>query len=280
MSNLQRALYLSNRAQTKQLIPISEQLLQFERDWTSSTLREAVIGELPTDLDGLKQRLAALIKQDEEDEVESVNYVADTMSLDEFRILVQEFAPDGLTEAQVFYYLMPRLSLEAQMPMLRMMVDEFGSGNLQRSHTTLYIKLLKELGLPTDLAYYIDNVSPAAFDFVNMFFWLTVRADDPSYFAGVITYFESIIPSFFQCYTKACERLAVREHHYYSEHIHIDVFHAIEGHRLLRAMDQTGQLDCAKAWQGVCFGRDITNRAFESAVSKARQQISACSPAA
>ncbi|AWV01384.1 iron-containing redox enzyme family protein [Burkholderia sp. JP2-270] len=271
-------MYLSNRAQTKQLVPISEPLLQFERDWTSSIIREAVIGELPTDLDGLKQRLAALIKQDEEDEVESINYVADTMSLDEFRILVQEFAPDGLTEAQVFYYLIPRLSLEAQMPMLRMMVDEFGSGNLQRSHTTLYIKLLNELGLPTDLAYYIDNVSPAAFDFVNMFFWLTVRADDPSYFAGVITYFESIIPSFFQCYTKACERLAVREHHYYSEHIHIDVFHAIEGHRLLRAMDKTGQLDCAKAWQGVCFGREITNRAFESAVNKARQQV-ACSPA-
>ncbi|WP_257442905.1 iron-containing redox enzyme family protein [Burkholderia glumae] len=270
MSELQRALYIANRAQTKRLTPVEDRLLAFERDWTSSTISRVSPCDLPVDLDELKQRLAALIKQDEEDDAESVRYVAEQMSLEEFRILVQEFAADGLTEAQVFYYLMPRLSLEAQMPVLRMLVDEFGSGNLQRSHTALYIKLLEELGLPSDLNYYIDNVSPAAFAFVNMFYWLTVRADDPSYFAGVITYFESIIPSFFLCYTRACERLGVSAHHYYSEHVHIDVFHAIEGHRLLRAMDKAGQLDCAKAWQGVCFGREITTQAFEAAVSKAR----------
>lgn len=275
MSDLQRTLYIANRAQTKRLAPIDESLLHFERDWTLSTLRKVATSDLPANLDELKQRLSALIKQDEEDDAESVRYVANEISIDEFRILVQEFAADGLTEAQVFYYLMPRLSLEAQMPVLRMLVDEFGSGNLQRSHTSLYIQLLDELGLPKELSYYIDNVSPAAFAFVNMFYWLTVRADDPSYFAGVITYFESIIPSFFLCYTKACDRLGIRAHHYYSEHVHIDVFHAIEGHRLLRAMDKTGELDCAKAWQGVCFGREITTQAFESAVSKARQYANA-----
>ena len=64
------------------------------------------------------------------------------------------------------------------------MIDEFGSGNLKRAHTTLYIELLRELGMPTEVAHYLDRIEPACFAFVNLFFWLCLRADDPSYFAG------------------------------------------------------------------------------------------------
>ncbi|EKG30998.1 hypothetical protein ALP32_00674 [Pseudomonas avellanae] len=101
--------------------------------------------------------------------------------------------------------------------------------------------------------------------------WLAMRADDPSWFAGVITYFETVVPFFFECYTQLCERLQIQAHTYYSEHVHIDVFHAIEGQRLLKAMDVSGDLDPVKAWRGICMGREITNSAFDMAVDKARR---------
>ncbi|CAN1598403.1 iron-containing redox enzyme family protein [Pseudomonas sp. B21-028] len=274
MSDLQKALFLANRACIKQLKPLESHILAFERDWIESTIQKTRTVNPPTDLAALRKQLAELVEMDRSEVPPSAAYVSDHMNLDEFKILVQEFALDGLTEAQVFYHLMPRLSLAAQMPMLRMMIDEFGSGNLKRSHTTLYIDLLKELRMPTDLDFYIDVNAPAGFSFPNMFCWLTMRADDPSYFAGVITYFETVVPFFFECYTSICSRLQIQAHTYYSEHVHIDVFHAIEGQRLLKAMDVAGDLDPVKAWEGICMGRDITNAAFDGAVDKARRQQS------
>lgn len=271
MSNMQKELFLANRACIKQLKTLDPRVAQFEREWIDSTINKTLTAKVPENLTALRQQLAELVELDRSEVPPSAAYVAEHMTLEEFKILVQEFALDGLTEAQVFYHLMPRLSLAAQMPMLRMMIDEFGSGNLKRSHTTLYIDLLKELEMPVDLEFYIDANSSAGFSFPNMFCWLAMRADDPSYFSGVITYFETVVPFFFECYTAICERLQIKAHAYYSEHVHIDVFHAIEGQRLLKAMDATGDLDTAKAWRGICMGRDITNAAFDAAVDKARR---------
>jgi hypothetical protein len=266
----QKSLFRANRALIETLQPIPAELLDFEQQWLDAAIRDSMTEQQPASLGELRAMLAALVEQDKAEEPETARYVAEHMSLDEFKILVQEFALDGLTEAQVFYHLMPRLSLEAQMPMLRMMIDEFGSGNIKRSHTTLYKVLLDELGMPTDLESNIQANAEAGCTFPNMFCWLTMRAHDPSYFAGVITYFETVVPFFFGCYTTLCDRLGIKAHTYYSEHVHIDVFHALEGQRLLKAMDNDKQLNHANAWQGICMGRLITNHAFDQAVYKAQ----------
>ncbi|ARD13260.1 MULTISPECIES: iron-containing redox enzyme family protein [Pseudomonas] len=271
MENMQKQLFLANRALIEKLVPIPQELLTFEQRWIDDAIERSMTADVPGDLAGLRRMLAELVELESSEVPPSAQYVGSDMTLDEFRILVQEFALDGLTEAQVFYHLMPRLSLPAQMPMLRMMIDEFGSGNLKRSHTTLYQDLLRELDMPLDLQFYVEANSSAGFTFPNMFCWLAMRADDPSWFAGVITYFETVVPFFFECYTKLCERLQIQAHTYYSEHVHIDVFHAIEGQRLLKAMDVSGDLDPVKAWRGICMGREITNLAFDLAVEKARR---------
>lgn len=267
----QRQLYLFNRARVQDPEAGPAALLGFERQWIAGYLDAFPPHDRPGDLPALRQQLARLIEDEQREMPESARYVAEDMSLDEFRILVQEFAVDGLTEAQSFYYVLPRLTLEAQMPMLRIMIDEFGSGNLKRAHTSLYVSLLRELQMPTELAYYFDRIEPACFEFVNQFFWLSLRADDPSYFAGAITYLETSIPVFFECYVQACKRLGIQAHAYYSEHQHIDGFHAIEGQHLLRAMHHTQTLDPGKAWLGARLASAITGAAFEAAVAKARQ---------
>ena len=266
-----KQLYLFNRARLHDPAADGEAALAFERRWIADQLATLPASEPPGDLPALRRHLAQMIADEQREPPDSARYVAEQMSLAEFRILVQEFAIDGLTEAQVFYYVLPRLALEAQMPLLRILIDEFGSGNLKRAHTSLYVNLLRELELPIDLAFYCERIEPACFAFVNVFFWLCLRADDASYFAGAITYLETTIPGFFACYVQACERLGIAAHAYYSEHQHIDAFHAIEGQQLLRAMQATHTLDPSKAWRGALLASRITIAAFEAAVGKARR---------
>ncbi|HGE6810404.1 iron-containing redox enzyme family protein [Pseudomonas aeruginosa] len=274
----QQNLYLSNRARLQSPWLQDSAIDAFERDWISQRLGELGESPLPDSLVSLKAALKARIDAEQQAPDDNAAYVAERMTRDEFRTLVQEFAVDGLTEAQVFYYALPRLPLEAQMPLLRIMIDEFGSGNIQRAHTTLYIRLLDELGMPTALEHYLARINPASFEFVNLFFWLTLRADDVSYFAGALTYLETVIPSFFECYASACRRVGIQAHSYYTEHQHIDGFHAIEGQRLLAAMHATGVLDPAKAYRGALLASHITDRAFRDAVAKVRRDSSPLPP--
>lgn len=267
----QRQLYLFNRARLRDPEASAPELLELERRWIASHIAEIGPHGAARDLTEVRARLARMIEDEQREVPDSARYVAERMTLDEFRILVQEFAVDGLTEAQVFYYALPRLPLEAQMPMLRIMIDEFGSGNLRRAHTSLYVNLLHELGMPTDPTFYFDRIEPECLAFVNLFFWLSIRADDPSYFAGAITYLETTVPVFFECYVQACDRLGIQAHAYYSEHRHIDAFHAVEGQNLLRAMQATRSLDPSKAWQGARLASIIIGNAFEAAVAKARR---------
>lgn len=273
----QRELYFFNRERLQDPYGGGGAPLAFERGWIEERLRPFADLPAPRDLAELRARLAQLIADESQAPSASASYVAESISREQFRTLVQEFAIDGLTEAQAFYYVLPRLTLEAQMPMLRIMIDEFGSGNLKRAHTTLYVNLLRELEMPTALAHYCELICSECFEFVNLFFWLGLRADDPSYFAGAITYLETSIPSFFSCYVQACERLGIEAHAYYSEHRHIDAFHAIEGQRLLRAMETTDSLDLNKAWLGAQLASSITGMAFDAAVERAKQTPSALS---
>ncbi|MFH7422938.1 iron-containing redox enzyme family protein, partial [Pseudomonas syringae pv. tagetis] len=81
------------------------------------------------------------------------------------------------------------------------------------------------------LQFYVETNSSAGFTFPNMFCWIAMRADDTSWFAGVITYFETVVQFFFECYKPLCERLQIQAHTYFSEHVHNHVFHAKEAQR-------------------------------------------------
>lgn len=267
-----KELFLANRSELNVPRSVPNDMRQFEHTWIEQSLHKTSGDtEMPSSLSEFRTMLADLIETDANDEPETATFVATEIDLDQFRTLVQEFAVDGLTEAQIFWPIMPRLSLSAQMPMMRMMIDEFGSGNPIRAH----INLLKELDMRTDLQHYIDISGDAIFEFANMYYWMVLRARDTSYFAGALTYFETMIPTFFDCYVKACDRLGIKEHAYYSEHVHIDEFHAAEGHRILKEMDKDGDFSPDNAWRGVLLGRRLTMSAFDAAVNKSRATVAA-----
>lgn len=267
-----KQLFLFNRDFVQDPMLRNRDIIEFEVQWIKNRLEQSLPAALPKNYSQLHDAFQAQLQiETNEDDGINAEYVASKMTREEFQILVSEFAVDALTEAQVFYYILPRLPLSAQMPMLRIIIDEFGSGNLDCAHTTLYINLLQELGMPVHYKDYLIGLDDCSFEFVNLFYWLCMRSDDPSWFVGALTYLETIIPDAFDCMAQACSRLSIQSHAYYTEHQHIDFYHAQEGLRILKAMDREGALDYCKALKGIMLASLITRNAFKGAVEKARQ---------
>jgi len=216
------------------------------------------------------QLIGESISEDDEAGRAAAEFLAHHATLDQFRAVVAEYAVDGLTEAQNFFPAIPRLPIRAQMAVMRVLIDEFGCGNLQRAHSELYMDLLRELDLPTDLASHLPSVSAETLAFVNAFFWLASRAPDVEYFLGALAYLEAYIPSGFSCLDAACRRLGIEHGLYYSEHIHIDDFHKQELQVAMHELDRAGGCDFTKLWVGMTLLRRLLGASFEVATDRAR----------
>ena len=200
----------------------------------------------------------------------SADFLANDATREQFRAVVADYAVDGLTEAQNFFPALPRLPIRAQMAVMRVLIDEFGCGNLQRAHSELYMDLLRELDLPTDLASHLADVSAETLAFVNCFYWLASRAPDVEYFLGALAYLEAYIPTGFACFDAACRRLGIKHGLYYSEHIHIDDFHKQELQIAIREYDRVHGCDYAKLQVGMTLLRRLLGASFEAATDRAR----------
>ncbi|MBW0008966.1 MAG: iron-containing redox enzyme family protein [Pseudonocardiales bacterium] len=155
---------------------------------------------------------------------------------------------------------------------MRVLIDEFGCGNLQQTHSQLYRNLLTELELPLDLNRYLDHTSDETYAFLNVFYWLTQRAPDVEYFLGALAYLEASIPAAFTVQVRACERLGITHGRYYSEHVHIDDFHRKEMQLAIRECGATRAMDPTKLWIGALLLSELIGTAFEAAVRRAREE--------
>ncbi|MCC3770857.1 iron-containing redox enzyme family protein [Streptomyces sp. UNOC14_S4] len=199
------------------------------------------------------------------------HWLAEEATRDQLAYVVAEFAPDGLTEAQNFFPAIPRLPIRSQMAVMRVLIDEFGCGNLQQAHSQLYADLLAELGLPADLDAYLDRTGDETYAFLDVFYWLTQRAPHVEYFLGALAYLEASIPSAFTVQARACERLGVTHGRYYTEHLHIDTFHRTEMQVAIREYEAAHGLDPTRLWVGALLLSDLIGTAFETAVARARE---------
>jgi hypothetical protein len=154
---------------------------------------------------------------------------------------------------------------------LRVLIDEFGCGNSEQEHSQLYRDPLTELGMPTDLDYYIEIVSEPSLAYVNLFSWLAARAPAEEYFLGAYAYFESSVLSAFQSFAAATERLGIHNRRYYTEHLYIDSFHSRQMLEAIKALEDERPINLAKVWTGMLLTSATVAEATEAAVTKARR---------
>lgn len=267
----QRSLFLANR---QPLDPAAYAALwHFESDWIEQQWRNLPAADPVTSFDGLKAGIAALCVTDPATQPPSVGFLADQANRAQFACMVEHFALDGLTEAQSFMPILPRLPYAAQMPLMRIFIDEFGCGNLQRMHSQLYCHLLEELGASTAVEAYLARGLDPVFEFVNVFHWMTKRSTRVEYFLGALAWFESVVPSYFAPWVTACDRLGILNHAYFSEHIHIDPYHAQSALLACREAARSMPFDYDLAWAGARLVAQITDRAFEAVVAQARELV-------
>lgn len=223
-----------------------------------------------TSVQDIAQLIDESISDDYQAGREGAHFLTHDATRNQFRAIVAEYAIDGLTEAQNLFPAIPRLPIRAQMAVMRVLIDEFGCGNLQRAHSELYIDLLHELDLPTDLASHLRTVSAETLAFVNAFYWLASRAPDVEYFLGALAYFEAYVPTGFSCFDAACQRLGIEHGLYYSEHIHIDAFHKQELQVAMHELDRANGCDLSKVWVGITLLRRLLAASFQAATDQAR----------
>ncbi|MFI1178928.1 iron-containing redox enzyme family protein [Streptomyces sp. NPDC020799] len=244
---------------------------RIERDWVVA--RVAHLEETTPPLASRADWVAALedLLAKESEGTPAGRYLAEEATIGQMTYVVAEFAPDGLTEAQNFFPAIPRLPLRAQMAVMRVIIDEFGCGNLQQAHSQLYVNLLAELGLPLELDAYLDRTSDETYAFLDVFYWLTQRAPHMEHFLGGLAYLEASIPSAFTVQARACERLGIANGRYYTEHLHIDTFHRKEMQVAIREYESAHGLDPTRLWTGALLVSELIGTAFEAAVERARE---------
>jgi Iron-containing redox enzyme len=252
----------------------SEQLSEverIERDWIVRRVAEieAEAPEFPT-RSALVKALQDVLERARTEPSESADFLARQATREQFKVVVAEFAIDALTESQNMFPIILRLPIKSQMAVMRILIDEFGCGNLEQAHSKLYGDLLAELEMPGELEAYLDVINDQSYRFLNMFYWLTMRAPAPEYFLGAFAYFEASIPHAFECWEQACARLGIANSRYYSEHRHIDTFHMKEMQTAIRELANARGADYKKVWAGIRLAHETVGDAFEAAVAKAR----------
>ncbi|WP_432249541.1 iron-containing redox enzyme family protein [Streptomyces sanyensis] len=236
-------------------------ILPKARAYEASAPRFGSAGEL---LGALRE----LLSEEEASLPESHTFLAEHATREQFRVVVREFALDGLTESESLLPVVPRLPYRSGMAVFRVLIDELGCGNEDKAHSQLYRDLLAELGMSLELDDYLDTTSAEGFAYVNMFHWLAGRAASPQYFLGAYAYFESSVLYGFQSFARAAQRLGIRNGGYYSEHLYIDEYHSNHMRTAIRVLEQP---DLAKIWAGVRLTSDIVGEATETAIALARE---------
>lgn len=246
-------------------------MIGLEEDWILPLARHhedtapdfASAGEL---LRALKEFLA----EEEAQLPASHSFLANDATLGQFKAVVAQFALDGLTESESLLPVVPRLPYRSGMAVFRVLIDELGCGNDEKSHSQLYRDLLTELGMTTDLDAYLEGTGAESYAYVNMFHWLATRASTPEYFLGGYAYFESSVLYGFQSFARAARRLGIRNDAYYTEHLYIDAYHSNHMRAAVRALEEP---DLKKIWAGVRLTSDIVDAANEAAVARAREGV-------
>lgn len=158
---------------------------------------------------------------------DSDRYIREDMTLDGYRHLIAIASLDGLVESSRLCHILGGASHEVQATLVRVLMEEYGGGRLNRKHSTFFASMMEDLGLDSQPETYLDYVPWEVLACINHNFLLTNRKRHYLRYNGGFTYFEIVGPSVYKNYVAAAKRLELSEtaRAYWELHIREDERH-------------------------------------------------------
>jgi hypothetical protein len=132
-----------------------------------------------------------------------------------------------LVEASQLSRTLGGVSNEIHAMMTRVFLEEYGGGRLHRKHSTFFSAMLRELGMNTEPEAYFDLVPWEVLASINHSFLLSERKRFYLRYVGGLLYTEISVPTAFDNYRAAAQRLKLPEaaRGYWDLHIKEDKRH-------------------------------------------------------
>jgi hypothetical protein len=234
---LQRVLYRINRLNffwyqdLNQYTNERSTYLQWVRDqietpwqaWETAQMDLAQIKSL-----NVEQALIERAEQDLEPPLtDSKRYIREEMTLAGYRHLIAIASLDGLVESSRLCHILGGASNEVQATLIRVLLEEYGNGRLNRKHSTFFAQMMEELGLNPQPEAYFDLAPWEVLASINHNFLLTQRKRFFLRYVGGFTFFEIYGPSVYKDYMAVARRLGLSDQAmgYWELHIREDERH-------------------------------------------------------
>jgi hypothetical protein len=195
-----------------------------ENQW-SDWEEEQIIIDRPTNV---TQALCDRVEEDLNPELsEDGRYIRDHVSDAGYRRLLAIASLDGLVEASQLSRVLGGASSEIQVMLTRILWEEYGSGKLERKHSTYFAAMLDGLGLDSRPEAYFDLVPWEVLANINHSFMLSEQKRKFLRYIGGLLYIEVSVPASFTNNKLAGQRLGLSPEaiSYWDIHIKEDIRH-------------------------------------------------------
>ncbi len=176
----------------------------------------------------VEQALIERAEQDLEPPLsDSKRYIRGEMTLAGYRHLIAIASLDGLVESSRLCHILGGASNEVQATLIRVLLEEYGNGRLNRKHSTFFAQMMEELGLNSQPEAYFDLAPWEVLASINHNFLLTQRKRFFLRYVGGFTFFEIYGPSVYKDYMAVASRLGLSDQAmgYWELHIREDERH-------------------------------------------------------
>lgn len=196
---------------------------ELERAFLES-VREAVSGNGPVPPDDVG---AALFELAESEGPSIADHLQARGTIDEFREFAIHRSAYQLKEADPHTWAIPRLHGAPKSAMVEIQADEYGSGDPERTHSTLFARAMDALGLDSSYGAYLDRIPGTTLATVNLISALGLSRGWRGALAGHLAMFEIGSPLPNSRYAKALRRLGYSGDavEFFDEHVEADSVH-------------------------------------------------------
>ena len=162
------------------------------QSWEATQLDRTEIANM--DLAAVKQALQERAERDLDPPLSPAKqYLREEMTLAGYRTLLAIASLDGLVEGSRLSRILGGACNEIQATLIRVLLEEYGSGKLSRKHSTFFAQMMAELDLNTQPEGYFDLVPWQVLASINHNFLLTECKRYFLQYNGGLTYFEALM---------------------------------------------------------------------------------------